>query len=224
MKRITAVIPAYNEEERIISTIEGVRKIKEINRILVVNDGSTDNTAQKVRDAGVELLDLKVNQGKGGAMNAALPYLKDEDIVVFLDADLGETASEAIKIITPVLKGEADLCIAAFAPPRKKGGFGLVKGTAAWIIKKTGDLKSIAPLSGQRAMTSEVLKAVTPFCEAYGVELGMTLNALRQGFRVMEVPTDMRHNETGRDIKGFLHRGKQFVDVLKVIKNELRRK
>ncbi|MBO8159178.1 glycosyltransferase family 2 protein [Thermosyntropha sp.] len=224
MKNIACVIPAYNEEERITATIEGVKKVPEINRILVINDGSTDGTARKVKDAGAELLDLKVNRGKGGAMNAALPYLKDTDIVVFLDADLGETSAEASKIIKPVLEGKADLCIAAFAPPRKKGGFGLVKGTAAWIIRKTGEFDSIAPLSGQRAMTAEVLKAITPFSEAYGVELGMTLSALRQGFRVLEVPTEMRHNETGRDLKGFIHRGKQFIDVLKVIKNELRRK
>lgn len=222
--KITAVIPAYNEEERIISTIEGVKKVEEINRILVVNDGSTDRTSEMVRKAGVELLDLPVNRGKGGAMNASLPYLEDADIVVFLDADLGETAREASKIIKPVLEGKADLCIAAFGPPAKKGGFGLVKGTAAWIIKRTGDLDAVAPLSGQRAMTKEVLKEVTPFKEAYGVELGMTLSALRKGFRVMEVPTCMRHNETGRDLKGFMHRGKQFIDVLKVIKDELRRK
>ncbi|SHG36747.1 Glycosyl transferase family 2 [Thermosyntropha lipolytica DSM 11003] len=222
--RITAVIPAYNEGERIGATLEGVKKVREINRILVVNDGSTDDTAEKVKKAGVELLDLEVNRGKGGAMNAALPYLQDADIVVFLDGDLGETAAEASKIIKPVMEGEADLCIAAFGPPSKKGGFGLVKGTAAWIIKKTGNLEAVAPLSGQRAMTREVLEAVTPFKEAYGVELGMTLSALRKGFRVLEVPTSMRHNETGRDIKGFMHRGKQFIDVLKVIKDELRRK
>ncbi|HBQ85947.1 MAG TPA: glycosyl transferase, partial [Syntrophomonas sp.] len=74
--------------------------------------------------------------------------------------------------------------------------------------------------SGQRAMTREVLEAVTPFREGYGVELGMTIKALQKGFRIMEVPTTMTHNETGRDLKGFLHRGKQFVDVVRVIRQE----
>ena len=73
-----------------------------------------------------------------------------------------------------------------------------------------------SPLSGQRAMSKEVLSALTPFHEAYGVELGMTLKALAKGFRVQEVMTTMKHNETGRDLKGFIHRGKQFVDILKV--------
>ena len=78
----------------------------------------------------------------------------------------------------------------------------------------------VSPLSGQRAMNKEVLQAVTPFKEAYGVELGMTIKALQKGYKVIEVPTTMTHNETGRDIKGFLHRGRQFIDVLKVIKAE----
>ena len=60
--------------------------------------------------------------------------------------------------------------------------------------------------------------ALTPFEEAYGVELGMTLKALSLGFRVQEVMTTMKHNETGRDLKGFIHRGQQFLDVIKVIR------
>ncbi|MDD3024820.1 MAG: glycosyltransferase family 2 protein, partial [Syntrophomonadaceae bacterium] len=190
--------------------------------IIVVNDGSSDNTAELARAEGVFLLDIKQNCGKGGAMNAALPHI-DTDIIVFLDADLGESAKQADLLIKPVMDGKADLCIAAFPPPRKKGGLGLVKGTAARALAKAGNMKSTAPLSGQRAMTRAVLQAVTPFNEGYGVELGMSIIALKNGFRIMEVPTTMSHKETGRDYKGFVHRGKQFVDVLKVLAG-LRRK
>jgi hypothetical protein len=133
-------------------------------------------------------------------------------------------AGEAEKIIRPVVEGAADLCIASFPPPRKKGGFGIVKGTAAWAIRKVGKIQVTAPLSGQRAMTREVLKKVTPFNEGYGVELGMSIRALLHGFRLMEVPTTMTHKETGRDLEGFLHRGKQFIDVVRVIRTEIRGK
>jgi hypothetical protein len=156
-------------------------------------------------------------------MNSSLPFVKTE-VVVFLDADLGESAKEAYKIIDPVVDGLTDLCIASFPPPAKKGGFGLVKGTAAWAIKRAGNIEVTAPLSGQRAMTRELLDAVTPFSEAYGVELGMTINALLKGFRILEVPTTMHHNESGRDLQGFVHRGRQFVDVLRVINKEMRGK
>lgn len=216
MAAIMIVIPAYNEEERIAATLEGVKSLPGISRILVVSDGSTDGTADLARQAGVEVLELKTNRGKGGAMNAALPLL-DADIVVFLDGDLGLSAGEAGKLIDPVLKGESDLCIASFPPPTRKGGFGIVKGTAAWAIHRTGKMEVTTPLSGQRAMNREVLQAVAPFQEKYGVELGMTLAALRRGFRVTEVPTTMRHNESGRNLKGFIHRGRQFMDIVRLL-------
>ncbi len=221
MKTITVVIPAYNEEARIVDTLQAVQTISGIDRIIVVNDGSTDRTSEWARAQGVTVLDLEKNCGKGGAMNAVVPMI-ETDVVAFLDADLGVSAAEAGKIIEPVLKGQTDLCIAAFPPPSKKGGFGLVKGTAASAIRKAGNIEVTAPLSGQRAMTREVLAAVTPFQEAYGVELGMSITALRKGFRLMEVPTTMSHNETGRDMKGFLHRGKQFYDVVRVIMRQTR--
>lgn len=216
MKTVTVVIPAYNEEERIVETIRAVQNIPGIDQIIVVNDGSSDQTAMRSRREGVLVVDLKYNLGKGGAMNAALPHIYT-DVVVFLDADLGESAGEVCKIIQPVLNGIADICIAAFPAPPKKGGFGIVKGTAAWALRRAGMVEVNAPLSGQRAMTREVLRAITPFHEAYGVELGMSINALMQGYKIMEVPTTMGHNETGRDLQGFLHRGKQLVDVLRVI-------
>lgn len=221
MKTVTAVIPAYNEEERIVDTIRAVKTVDAIDKIIIVNDGSSDNTSLKARDEGVTVIDLHPNRGKGGAMNASLDQI-DSDIVVFLDADLGNSAVEAGKIVQPVIDGVTDLCIAAFPPPSKKGGFGIVKGTAAWVLKKVGQDKVTAPLSGQRAMTAKVLKEITPFYEAYGVELAMSINALLMGFRLMEVPTTMKHNESGRNLKGFMHRGKQFIDVLKVIKSEIK--
>lgn len=223
MKSVMTVIPAFNEEGTIGLTIAAVQTVEGISKILVVDDGSSDATAERAREAGAQVLVLENNCGKGGAMNRAVE-LVDTDVVVFLDADLGVTASQVSLIIGPVLEGEADLCIAAFRPPTKKGGFGLVKGTARRAIKKIADIEVRSPLSGQRAMNREVLMAVTPFHEAYGVELGMTLNALAHGFRVKEVITDMRHNETGRDLQGFIHRGQQFLDIIRVINLENRRK
>lgn len=218
---VTVVLPAYNEESRIVDTLKAVKGLSLVDEIIVVNDGSTDRTAEQVREMAITLIDLPTNQGKGGAMNAALPYINC-DLVVFLDADLGSSAKEAVKIIQVVADGLCDLAIAAFPAPTRKGGFGLVKGTAAWAIRRAGKMEVTAPLSGQRAMTRKALEMLSPFDEDYGVELGMTIKALALGLRVMEVPTTMSHKETGRDIKGFLHRGKQFIDVIRVL-NKLRR-
>ena len=223
MSSVWVVIPAFNEEKEIVQTIRSIKQLDGISHIMVVNDGSTDQTSVLAKAEGVEVLDLYPNRGKGGAMNAAIPHIEG-DIIVFLDADLGDSAAEAVKIIAPVKEKQCDICIAAFPPPRRKGGFGLVKGTAAWAIHRMGGMEARAPLSGQRAMTREVMESVTPFREAFGVELGMTLRALAQGFKVKEVLTMMRHHETGRDLKGFRHRGRQWLDVLKVLWQETRRK
>lgn len=223
MCTVTVVIPAYNEADHIVDTIQAVKQIDGVNKIIVVNDGSSDDTSILAKAEQVMVLDLYPNRGKGGAMNAALPYI-DTEVAAFLDADLGQAAAQAGLIIQPVLDGVTDLCIASFPPPRKKGGFGIVKGTAAWAIRKMGNIEVTAPLSGQRAMTAEVLRAVTPFHEGYGVELGMSLNALAAGFRLTEVPTTMSHKETGRDLSGFIHRGRQFIDVVRTINRETRGK
>ncbi len=221
MKFITVVIPAFNEEKTIESTIRAVQKLDYINKIMVVDDGSTDQTARIAREAGADVLALTPNRGKGGAMNAAAEHIKT-DIIAFVDADLGQCAEQVELILQPIIDQEADLAIAAFPPAKRKGGFGLVKNTARRAIKKAGQIEVVSPLSGQRAMKIEVLRAEMPFQQAYGVELGMTLKALRKGYKVIEVPTTMTHNETGRDLQGFLHRGRQFVDVLKVIRAESR--
>ena len=219
MKSITVVIPAFNEENTIIETVQAVQKLAYIDKILVVDDGSTDQTAELAQQMGAVVIRMRPNRGKGGAMNAALTHI-ETDIVAFIDADLGACAEQVSLILQPIINEEADLAIAAFPPAQKKGGFGLVKGTARRAIKKAGQIEVVSPLSGQRAMTREVLQAVTPFHEAYGVELGMTIRALQKGFKIVEVPTTMSHKETGRDLKGFLHRGRQFIDVIRVIKEE----
>ncbi|RYD02512.1 hypothetical protein N752_24600 [Desulforamulus aquiferis] len=66
-------------------------------------------------------------------------------------------------------------------------------------------------------MTRSVLTRILPFASGYGVEVALTIRVAREGFIVLEVPTGMSHAETGRDLKGFMHRGKQFVHVAKVL-------
>ncbi len=106
------------------------------------------------------------------------------------------------------------MSIAAFPRPQAKAGFGLVKGLARWGISALGGgFQATAPLSGQRAISRECFQAVRPFASGYGVEVALTVRALRRGMRVVEVETTMSHAATGRDVAGFVHRGRQFVHV-----------
>jgi len=211
---VTAIIPAYNEEEYIYDTIRTVLRIPEIRDVLVVDDGSADNTADLARRAGARVLSLPHNRGKGEALNEAVRVVCGP--VVLLDADLGETAKEARFLIIPVLEEKTDMTIARFPRRAGKAGFGLVKTLAKKGIKFYTGLETEAPLSGQRALTEKVLRQVTPFAPGFGVEVALTVKAYRKGYRIMEVPVNMRHKESMRNLKGFVHRGRQFWHVAKV--------
>jgi Glycosyltransferases involved in cell wall biogenesis len=217
---LTALIPAYNESKLIQATIQAVKDSGMIDQIIVINDCSHDDTSRLAEMAGAEVLDLPRNLGKGGALNCGLKMAKG-NIIALLDADLGKTAIEVTKLIEPVRSNKADLTIAKFPPAQKKGGFGLVSTLAKKGIRGFTGLEVSSPLSGQRVMKREVLEKIGPFESGFGVEVGMTIDVFRHGFRVKEVPVMMSHAETGRDLAGFIHRGKQFWDVLIVLLNRL---
>lgn len=211
----TVVIPAYNEEKRIGQTINALKPLPCIGQVVVVDDGSRDGTSAVARKAGAEVIRLTRNKGKGFALNVGLKQAEG-DVVVFLDADVCESSREVQKLVEPILKGEADVTIAVFPPPKKKGGFGLVKGLARYIVRRSTGYCLKAVLSGQRAFRREVLDNIVPIPRGYAAEVGMTVSILKKGYRIKEVPVNMAHRETGRDFKGFLHRGRQFLDILKL--------
>lgn len=213
---VAAVIPAFNEQEHIGDTVAALAGIPGINEIIVVDDASTDRTAELASAAGARVITMPVNAGKGAALNRGVNAVT-ADVYLLIDGDLGASAADARLLLAPVLAGSADMTVARFPPPRRKGGFGLVKGLARTGIKFFTGLEMQSPLSGQRAMTRQVLDCVYPFASGYGVEVGLTIRAARAGFRVLEVPVQMTHAETGRDLKGFMHRGKQFWHVILVL-------
>lgn len=216
---VIALIPAHNEAERIEATILAARSVTQIDRLIVIDDGSSDGTAEVARAAGAEVVALERNVGKGAALDAGLATVReDAAVVVLLDGDLGSSAGQAALLLAPVLAGEADMSVARFPRPSGKAGFGFVMTLARWGIRRLGGpFDAQAPLSGQRALTREALDACTPFAFGYGVEVALTIRALRAGLLVLEVPTTMQHAATGRDFAGFLHRGRQFAHVLNAL-------
>jgi len=208
-----ALVACYNEEEKIADTVKSLMEIGL--EVVVVDDCSIDNSAKKADEAGARVLVLNENIGKGAAIRTALASI-NASIVLFLDGDLGSSAKEAKKILEPVEKNQADVSIAVFPKPEIKGGFGLAKGLARWGIKRFTGLEMAAPLSGQRAIRKEVLDKVV-IEDGFGLETGLTIDTVRAGFRIVEVKTNMAHSATGRNIPGFIHRGKQFIAIAKVI-------
>lgn len=212
------MIPAFNEENLIGATVETLKQTERPIRVIVVDDGSSDKTGEIARQAGAEVISFSKNIGKGTALRQALGGV---DIaryaaVAFIDADVGRTASQIDKLLTPVLEGKADMSIGILPSPSKKGGFGLVKSLASRGIARLTGYSTRAPLSGQRAMRPTLLNDVV-IANGFGMEVGLTIDALWKGYRIVEVPVAMTHAATGRDWQGFVHRGKQFTSVLVVL-------
>ncbi len=220
---VTVLVPAHDEAARIGATVTAALGIPGVTRVLVIDDASTDATADLAAAAGAEVMRLPDNLGKGAALDAGLARVRaDADVLMMLDGDLGDSAAQGALLLAPVQAGEAAMSVAAFPRPAGKAGFGLVKGLARFGIRALGgpagrSFAATAPLSGQRAMTRACWERVTPFAFGYGVEVALTVRALRSGMTVVEVPTTMTHDATGRDAAGFSHRGRQFVHVARAL-------
>jgi glycosyltransferase involved in cell wall biosynthesis len=217
--KVAVLIPAHDEEPRIAATVAAALSIPNVTAVTVVDDASSDRTAETAEAAGANVVRLLRNVGKGAALDAGLTSMpRDADVILLIDGDLGDSAAQAALLLAPLACHEADMTVATFPPVAGKAGFGLVKGLARRGIRTLGGpaarpFAASGPLSGQRALTRPWLERVTPFAFGYGVEVALTVRALRAGMRVVEVPTTMSHDATGRDLSGFAHRGTQFAHV-----------
>ena len=138
-----------------------------------------------------------------------------EPIIVLCDGDLGESARELSALADAIRRGDADLAVASFLT-RAGGGLGLALAFARWAIRRRCGLSTRAPISGQRALRARVLPDVLPFAPGFGMEIAMTIDVVRAGHRVVEVPLELSHRATGRTPAGFAHRGRQLIDCVRV--------
>ena len=210
-----ALVAARDEQGRIGPCVAALRNV--VREVFVVDDASTDATPAEATEAGATVLRVGRRLGKGAALEGALQRVGPADVWLLADGDLGETAEGLSALVDLVGGGEADLAIAAF-PPARAGGFGLVKRAAAHVIRVQAGFEASEPLSGQRALTADAMDRVRPLADGFGVETAMTIDAVRAGLRVVEVPIDgLDHRPTLRDPAGFLHRARQGWDIARAV-------
>jgi glycosyltransferase involved in cell wall biosynthesis len=214
---LAAVVAAHNEEERLGDTLAALRSAFPGARLIVADDASTDRTPDIARAAGAALVRTPRRLGKGGANTLAAENAvsSDPDAVLLCDGDLGASARALTKLVHVVESGEADVAIAKFAR-RVGGGFGLALRGSREVVERRAGLTLEAPLSGQRALTGQALRAVLPFAPGFGMETAMNIDAAREGLTVVEVEIELEHRATGRTPGGFAHRGRQLLDIARV--------
>ncbi|PHP53260.1 glycosyl transferase [Actinomyces ruminis] len=223
-QRVAVVIPAKDEAERIAGTVRACRAIPRVDLVIVVDDGSTDATQEHARAAGAVTVRHAVSRGKASAMEtgASVVAMRDyEDgparLLLFIDADLGDSAAACAELVPPIVDGVADMSIAV--PPKQPGAGGrgrVVRAARAAIAAATG-WAPVAPLSGQRCITREAYEAASPLAEGWGVEVGLSIDVLVAGMTVIEVPCDITHRVSRNDRAGRLHRAAQYKDVMRAV-------
>jgi len=200
---LTILVAARDEEATIGETVSTLRARFPHAEVLVADDGSRDRTAELAEAAGATVLPLR-RLGKGQALSSA-ERAAPPGRLLLCDADLRGD-------LRPLLAGDADVNVAIFRE-RVGGGFGLAKGVAQRLIRLLSGFEAVEPLSGQRALSPRARAAVFPLAPGFGCEARMTIDAERAGLRVEEVELELEHRATGRDASGFLHRGRQLLDV-----------
>lgn len=216
--RAIALIPAYNAAGSIGKTVAALRSLPEIDAVLVVDDGSTDGTAEAAGQAGAEVVVHRTNMGKGAALNTGLAHLgaKNFAALVLADSDLGDSAAEFGKLLAPVIRGEAEMTIAGFPPAKRRGGFGLAKGFCRLGLRLFTGTWFASPMSGQRVLAADLVNRLSGFASGWGCEPALTIDVHRLGGRILEIPVAMTHAETGRGMKDFAHRGRQLLAAARV--------
>lgn len=210
--KVSVVIPAFNEESTISNVLNPLKEVDDIGEIVVISDGSTDNTVEVAKNKGAKIIELSDNIGKGGAMvvgvkNAEFP------VILFLDADLLGLTPEHIKnLIDPVLYEGYGMSIGVFE-----------KGRVA-----TDLAQYVAPfLSGQRAVRRNLFDEVFDLdTSRFGVEVALTQYASEKRLPVKEVHLqDMSHvmkEEKLGFIKGFMARMKMYWDIAKIVSKNVK--
>ncbi len=215
---LAVIVAARNEADRVGETVGALRATFPAAVIWVADDASTDGTAEVAMAAGARVVSRGRPHGKGAnvtaAAEAALSESPAPNLVLLCDGDLAGSAARLVPLVAAVERGECDVAVAAFAR-RIGGGFGLALGFAHWAIRRRCGLETEAPISGQRALRVEALRAALPFASGYGMEIGMTVDVVRAGYRLCEYELDLSHRASGRSLAGFLHRGRQLRDFVR---------
>jgi glycosyltransferase involved in cell wall biosynthesis len=204
MHSVTAIIPAYNEATRISNVLEVIKTSTLIDEVLVVDDGSADNTAEVAEAMEVQVVRLPENRGKGTAMRTGA-IAASGDLLLFLDADLrGLTPAQVDALVSPVRSGQSDMAIGVF-----RGG------------RATTDLAQvISPnISGQRCLYRDFfLSAPLIDGSRSGVEIALTIHARAHKLAIQVVPlegaTHVMKEEKMGFWRGTIARYKMYSDIL----------
>lgn len=216
------LIVAHNQARRIAATVRASRAIPGVDLVLVVDDGSTDNTQHLARKAGAVVVRHSHQRGRSVSIEtgAAVVGMRDEQgkpprAVLLMEPGLGNAAIGAAPLVEAVLESVADMAIGLTDGGSKSTGASA--GSARKAISSLSGWSPIQPLSRVRCVTREALEAAMPLSHGAGLETGMTLDVIDAGLTVTEVECDMRHRAYQKTTATPLARVGKYRDVMMAI-------
>jgi glucosyl-3-phosphoglycerate synthase len=198
------LLAARDEEEAVGDTVKALLDAFPEADVVVADDGSRDGTALEAERAGASVVRLP-RRGKGQALALGEREAPPGPLLL-CDADVRGD-------LRPLADGESDLVVAEFAE-QQGGGFGLAKRAGRALVRALSGYEPAEPLSGQRFLSAAARERCFPTAAGFGCEVRMTIDAVRSGLRVTELQLPLTHRATGRDARGFLHRGRQLFEAV----------
>ena len=199
MTRIVAIIPAYNEEDALADVI--AKTSQYVDEVIIVNDGSSDKTAEVAIEAGAKLISHSTNLGKGEALKSGFEVIDDDSIIVTIDGDGQHNPDEIPAIIKPIIEDGADLVNGSRymnGPEENTPAYRRVGQKVLDIATNiSAGIKVTDSQSGFRAFSPRT-KGVFRFKDTgFGIESEMLVDAAEAGLKIVEVPITVRYDLDG---------------------------
>lgn len=225
-RRVACIIPANDAQDTIAATVQAARRLAGVEVVFVCDDGSRDETGTYAHGAGAIVVSHQRSRGRAAAIESAVnalgvleqrDSLPESTILLLLDAELGDAASACGALIDPIAGGQAALCIAV-PPAGDDSTTDSLAATAATrgIAELTGWTPRAA-LSGQRCLTRRAFELASPLAAGWGADVGMTIDVLRAGLRVVEIELDLPAPASRGDLGAQLDRARQLADVTRAL-------
>ena len=192
---ISVVIPALNEEEPIAQVVREVLATKIPREVIVVDNGSTDRTAERARKAGARV--ISAVRGYGRACAAGVAAVSGEcDLLVFMDGDGSDVPEFIPALVEPIINGTHDFVIGSRTRGNRETGSMNAQQVfagylAGFLIRALYGIH-YTDMSPFRAIRRDALEKLAMREETYGWNLEMQMKAARAGLRILEIPVDHR--------------------------------
>lgn len=216
IKEIVAILPAFNEEVAIGSVVLRTRQYAD--RVIVIDDGSTDKTAEVAELAGAEVIRHAENRGKGAALKTGFEALNSESVVVTIDTDGQHDPSEIPKLVEPILTGEADMVNGSRYINGNKKDTPFYRRMGQIVLDRATDINSGLHItdsqSGFRAFAAFTREAFRFNQSGLAIESEMLVDAANAGLRIKEVEIGVRYDVGCSSENPICHGVKILVKVL----------